>query len=381
MHRGFAAAFIPVALATTLSLAGCGADVAVPPPQADAVVVERQAQAFVEAMMPRRPGKPVIAVLARNEATETTDFLLTHAVLQRSGAADVKAVAPRRGRVDLYPALQVEVALDLAAFDKAHPTGADYVIVPAMLYEKDRDAEVTAWLRRQAERGARIVGVCAGVLVVGDAGLLDGRRFTTHWYFRKKMLKDHPSAAYVPHERYVVDRDVATTTGITASVPAMLALVEAIGGRAKAQALATELGVESWTPVHDSTQFGLNPARMWDYIVAKAAFWRHERWAVDVRDGMDDVALAFAADAWSRTGRVRVEAAAPAPVKLRSGLVLAAQPADPGTPRVALSPSLKPVQQLDRTLCEIAERFGAMPRERVMIELEYPGTTLSCDRS
>jgi putative intracellular protease/amidase len=363
----------PLAFAALL-LAGCGSDIAVPPPQADAVAVERQAQAFVEAMKPRRAGRPVIAVLARNEATETTDFLLTHAVLQRSGVAEVKAVAPRRGRVDLYPALQVEVALDLATFDKAHPTGADYVIVPAMLYEKGRDPEVTAWLRRQAERGARIVGVCAGVLVVGDAGLLDGRRFTTHWYFREKLLKEHPSAEYVPHERYVVDRDVATTTGITASVPAMLALVEAIGGRAKAQALAAELGVESWTPAHDSTQFGLNPARMWDYIVAKAAFWRHERWAVDVRDGVDDVALAFAADAWSRTGRVRVEAAAPAPVKLRSGLVLAAQPAAEGTPRVALSPALKPVQQLDRSLSEIGERFGPMPRERVVMELEYPVT-------
>jgi transcriptional regulator GlxA family with amidase domain len=48
----------------------------------------------------------------------------------------------------------------------------------------------------------------------------------------------------LPHKRYLIDRDVATTTGITASVPTMLALVEALGGRGKAQALATELGVD-----------------------------------------------------------------------------------------------------------------------------------------
>ncbi|HWA37729.1 MAG TPA: DJ-1/PfpI family protein [Burkholderiales bacterium] len=373
MHRALAL--------SALLLAGCGSEIALPPPPAGTVAAGHQAQAFVEAMKPRRPGKPVIAVLARNEATETTDFLLTHAVLQRSGVADVKAVAPRRGRVELYPALQVEVAQDLAAFDKAHPTGADYVVVPAMLYEKDKDPAVTAWLRQQAERGARIFGVCAGALVLADAGLLDGRRFATHWYFRKNVLEDHPSAVYVPHQRYVLDRDVATTTGITASVPAMLALVEAIGGRAKAQSLAAGLGVDSWTPLHDSTQFGLNPVRMWDYIVAKAAFWRQERWGIDVRDGMDDIALAFAADAWSRTGRVSVAAAAPGPVKLRSGLVLAAKPAAPDMPRIALSPALKPVQQLDRTLCEIDAHFGALPRERVMMELEYPGATLRCSGS
>ena len=114
----------------------------------------------------------------------------------------------------------------------------------------------------------------------------------------------------MPHQRYVIDGSVATTTGITASVPTMLALVEAIGGREKAQALATELGVDSWSPAHDSSLFGLTASRAWNYLLNKAAFWRHERWSVDVRDGMDDIPLAFAADAWSRTGRVSVDASA-----------------------------------------------------------------------
>jgi transcriptional regulator GlxA family with amidase domain len=98
---------------------------------------------------------------------------------------------------------------------------------------------------------------------VGRAGLLDDRRFTTHWYYRSTLLKRHPGAEYVPHQRYVIDGSVATTTGITASVPTMLALVEAIGGHAKAQALATELGVDSWSPAHDSSLFGLNVSRAW----------------------------------------------------------------------------------------------------------------------
>ena len=80
-----------------LVLPGCGPDVPMPPADVDATMSERQAQAFVEAVKPRRPGTPVIAVLALNEGTETTDFLLPHAVLQRAGVAQVHAVAPRRG--------------------------------------------------------------------------------------------------------------------------------------------------------------------------------------------------------------------------------------------------------------------------------------------
>ena len=56
-----------------------------------------------------------------------------------------------------------------------------------------------------------------------------------------------------------------------------------------------------------------------------------------------------------------------------AGLVLVAQPASEGTPRLPFTPGPKPVRQLDRTLREIAERFGAARSEWVMMELEYAG--------
>jgi len=161
-------------------------------------------------------------------------------------------------------------------------------------------------------------------------------------------------------------------------VPTMIALVEAIAGRERAKALADELGVASWGPAHDSARFGLNGARRWAYVVDKAAFWRGERWVVDVQDGVDDVALALAADAWSRTGLVNVEAAAAAAVRLRSGLLLSARTAVPAAPRLPLSPALKPLEQLGRTLCEIDARFGDTRRDRVEQEMEYPAQAQSC---
>ena len=330
-------------------------------------------QAFVDAMKPQRAGRPVIAMLAQNDATETTDLLLPHAVLERADVAQVVVVAPRAGVVRLYPALQVQAEMDFAAFERAFPQGPDYVIVPAM--EPSNNAEVAAWLARQAAGGARVIGVCVGALVVARAGLLDDRRYVSHWYYQADVSKAHPRASFVSNQRYVVDRGIATTTGITASVPTTIALVEAIAGPERAKALAEELGVAAWTPAHDSSRFGLNGERRWGYVVDKLAFWRHEQRAIDVQDGTDDIALAFAVDAWSRTGLVRVNAQAPSPtVRLRSGLVLAAAPVTAQVPRIALTPGLKAVPQLDRTLCEIDARFGALRRDRVEQELEYPGS-------
>ena len=343
-----------------------------PPAPLAGEAAERERQAFVDALQPRRPGRPVIAVLALNEGTETTDFLLPHAVLARAGVADVQPVALRSGRVALYPAFEVEVGQDLESFDRAHPAGADYVIVPAM--RDDDNPAITGWLRAQADKGARIIGVCVGTLVVGRAGLLDGRRFATHWFYRRTLLERHPGATFVPHQRYVIDRGVATTTGITASLPTMLALVEAIGGRDKAKALARELGVTSWSPAHDSAAFRLDAGRALNYLFNKAAFWRRERWSVHVRDGMDDVALALVADAWARTGSVSVEAvSASGPVTLRSGLVLIAHPRSAITPDMPIAFDVEPIAELDRTLCEIGRRFGSARLEWVKLEMEYRG--------
>ena len=81
-------------------------------------------------------------------------------------------------------------------------------------------------------------------------------------------------------------------------------------------------------------------------------FWRHERIDIPVVDGVDDVALALAADAWSRTYRSRAEAvnALASPVHLRSGLVLRAAPPDTSATTVLLDRDMQPTCVLDHSL-------------------------------
>ena len=153
----------------------------------------------------------MIAVLALNEGTETTDFLVPHAVLQLAQVGVVDAVAPRAGAVTLMPALQVEVPRSFAAFDSVYPQGADIVVVPAL--HTDDDPAVLVWLQAQAAKGAVVVGICSGARVLGRAGLLDGRRFAGHRYDRSTLLRRQAGAVHVPGQRYVDDGPVVTTTG------------------------------------------------------------------------------------------------------------------------------------------------------------------------
>ena len=87
------------------------------------------------------------------------------------------------------------------------------------------------------------------------AQLLDGKRATTHWYFVDELLDKHPAIHYVADRRIVADRGAATTTGISASMPLALTLIEAIAGRTMAEAVGRDIGLGRWDASHDSGAF------------------------------------------------------------------------------------------------------------------------------
>jgi len=356
-----------------LALAGGLLGLALPGPERAApalapIGADEQART-VAALAPRRT-RPVVAVLGQNDGTETTDFLVPYGVLRESGAADVVAVATRSGPLALHPALTIRPQATTAEFDGLHPDGADYVIAPAMHHADDPD--VLAWLRAQAAKHATIVGVCDGALVLAAASLLDGHRATAHWYSRDALRKSHPDMQWVRDRRYVVDRGIVTTTGITASIPVSLALVEAIAGRPAAEAVARRLGVTRWDAAHDSDAFHLDRGHVRTATGNWLAFWSHQTLGVPVQDGIDEIALALTADAWSRTYRSHVLATAPAPVTTRRGLTLLP---DTDTARGPTLPPIAdeyPAHALDVTLRDMGNRYGEPTAAFVALQLEYP---------
>ena len=142
-----------------------------------------------------------------------------------------------------------------------------------------------------------VIGVCAGAKVVGQAGLLDGKRATTHWYSLKELRDKHPAMTNVADRRLVVDRGVATTTGITASMPMSLTLIEAIAGRDKAQAVGRDLGLTDWDARHESEAFTFTRPCALTAIGNTLAFWNHQQLGIELVLGFDEVSLALVADA------------------------------------------------------------------------------------
>jgi putative intracellular protease/amidase len=329
---------------------------------------------MLASLKPKRE-RPLVAVIGINDATETTDYLMPTGILRRADVADVMMLATDPGPVQLYPALAVESDATIAAFDAAHPEGADYVIVPAM--SRDDDPAAIAWLRSQAQKGATIIGICAGAKVVGAAGLLDGKRATTHWYYLGEMLKRSPTIEYVADRRMVADDGVATTTGITASMPMMLTLIEAIGGRAKAEAVAHDLGLEQWDARHASGAFKFTRPFVMTALANRLAFWNREELGVRLEPGMDEVSLALVADAWSRTYRSNATtyALSTDAVESRNGIRIIPDQSGtnwPGVGRVSIFPAGKPAAALDQTLDAITARYGESTTNVVAMQLEYP---------
>jgi transcriptional regulator GlxA family with amidase domain len=214
-------------------------------------------------------------------------------------------------------------------------------------------------------------------LVVANTGLLDGQRATTHWYSVKTLRRQHPALRYVADRRLVTDRGVATTTGITASMPMALTLIEAIAGREKAAEVAGGLGLAAWDTRHDSQAFRFNRPFALTAIQNTVSFWNHERLGLALHPGMDEVSLALVADAWSRTYRSRaITFASEAGALLsRNGIAVIPDERASDWPAPTLLPALgdtPPARQLDQVLLAIQARYGARTASLVAMQLEYP---------
>jgi transcriptional regulator GlxA family with amidase domain len=103
------------------------------------------------------------------------------------------------------------------------------------------DTSLLAWLRAAAERSRRVTSVCSGALILAAAGLLDGRRATTHWSVCGLMARLYPSVLVDEDRIFVRDGHVWTSAGVTAGMDLALALVEDDHGSALALAVARQL--------------------------------------------------------------------------------------------------------------------------------------------
>ncbi|MFJ4282635.1 GlxA family transcriptional regulator [Streptomyces massasporeus] len=119
----------------------------------------------------------------------------------------------------------------------------DILLVPGGPGSLRPDPGLVDWVRERGPRAARLVSVCTGAAVLAGAGLLDGRRATTHWAYCDRLAREYPAVEIDPDPVYVRDGHISTSAGVTAGIDLALALVEEDLGRDAALTIARHLVV------------------------------------------------------------------------------------------------------------------------------------------
>jgi transcriptional regulator GlxA family with amidase domain len=118
---------------------------------------------------------------------------------------------------------------------------ADLIGVPACGTDVVVPDEVGAALRRAVDRGARVISLCNGIFVLHEAGVLEGRRCTTHWMHVDALREACPDARLEPDHLYVQDGPVITSAGSAAGIDACLHVIRAEHGSKVANAIARRM--------------------------------------------------------------------------------------------------------------------------------------------
>ncbi|WP_040776733.1 helix-turn-helix domain-containing protein [Nocardia pneumoniae] len=120
---------------------------------------------------------------------------------------------------------------------------ADLVAISAAAVDGGFDPRVVAAVRDAAAAGATVLTVCSGAFLAGAAGLLDGRKCTTHWRYVEKLAADYPEATVDPDVLFVDEGDLITSAGTAAGIDACLHLVRRELGSGVANAIARRMVV------------------------------------------------------------------------------------------------------------------------------------------
>jgi len=109
------------------------------------------------------------------------------------------------------------------------------------VYQAATDPVLRTWLQRQAPRVRRLASVCSGAFILAEAGLLDGKRATTHWAATALLARRYPQIEVDADALFVRDGNIYTSAGITAGMDLALALVEEDHGHEVALTVARQM--------------------------------------------------------------------------------------------------------------------------------------------
>jgi transcriptional regulator GlxA family with amidase domain len=159
----------------------------------------------------------------------------------------------------------------------------DLIFVPTTGLSVDdvveRNASIVPWLKRRSTRGVAIASVCSGVGLVAAAGLLDGKRATTHWGLAARFREKYPRVKWMPELMVTEDHGFYCGGGVNASLDLSIYLVERFCGHEIAVQTAKALLIE--TPRAWQSGFAIVPLKTdhTDDSISSAQEWIHKNFA------------------------------------------------------------------------------------------------------
>jgi transcriptional regulator GlxA family with amidase domain len=191
------------------------------------------------------PVETVQTVVVGYEDAELLDLSCVTTTLAVAGdvGADppytVHLLTPGGRAITCRPGLRLEAHGAL----EQHTAPVDTVVVVGGLGSDAaaRDPVLTAHVRRLARDARRVASVCTGASVLAAAGLLDGRRATTHWRFAADLARAHPAVTVDPGPIFIRDGRIATSAGVTSALDLTLSFVAEDHGPALARRVARAL--------------------------------------------------------------------------------------------------------------------------------------------
>ncbi len=159
----------------------------------------------------------------------------------------------------------------------------DLIFVPTTGLSVDdvveRNAPIVPWLKRRSTRGVAIASVCSGVGLVAAAGLLDGKRATTHWGLAERFREKYPNVKWMPELMVTEDHGFYCGGGVNASLDLSIYLVERFCGHEIAMQTAKALLIE--TPRAWQSGFAIVPLKTdhTDDHISSAQEWMHKNFA------------------------------------------------------------------------------------------------------
>ncbi|HXT06347.1 MAG TPA: GlxA family transcriptional regulator [Roseiarcus sp.] len=191
----------------------------------------------------------------------------------REGTYVLEVVAKHAGAVESSSG----AAMQARALGEAGPLDMLIVAGGDGTRQAVRDEELIALIRVRAPQARRIASVCSGAFLLAEAGLLDGRRATTHWQRGPQFARDYPRVRLEADRIYVRDGPVWTSAGITAGIDLALAMIAEDLGEEVARRTARQLVVYRQRAGGQSQFSALAEIERQEGRFAKLLGWAHQR--------------------------------------------------------------------------------------------------------